>query len=168
MTEKSTPTPLFSAQFMGAVMWALFGTLLLNAVFIFGRPFWDLESHVSSWQEALKYTTRALMLSLPTFIMAGAIFDLATFFHRCDSGERFTARNIETLKSAGQALFWVTLISALFAPTVIAWIDGETRSLVWRTNDLTLGIGAMGIGVFGFANVLSDAVDLQTENDEFV
>ena len=149
-------------------MWVLFVMLILNGLFLFGREFWAGEAAFATFAAGLKYATRSLMLALPTFIFAGAVFDLATFFQRCEEGQAFTERNVKTLKSAGEALFWVVVVSALISPTVVAWIDGETRNFVWRINDLSFGVGAMGIGVFGVANVLSQAVRLQAENDEFV
>jgi len=160
--------PLLDAQTMGIIMWVLFAGLMINLVSVFGAQMQSLDIKAATVSDGFKHITRAVMVGLPTLLLAWAIFDLANFFGRYEVGELFTGGNVKTIKAAGESLFWVAITSALISPTVISWIDGETRGFIWDTNDLTLGVAAMGIGLYGFADILAKAVVLQTENDEMV
>ena len=80
----------------------------------------------------------------------------------------FTRRNVKTLKVSAESLFWAALVSAVIAPTVISWLEREPRGILWETNDLTFGVAAIVVALYGFAIVLVKAVDLKEVNDEMV
>lgn len=164
----SSAKPFLDAQAMGTIMWVLLVGLVINLVSVFGAQMQSLDIRATPFSDEFKHFTRAVMLVLPTLLFAWAVFDLARFFRRYEGGELFTDRNVKVIKSAGESLFWAAIIGALISPTVISWIDGEGRGFIWQTNNLTLGVAAMGIGLYGFADVLAKAVILQAENDEIV
>lgn len=157
-----------NAQVCSILAWMFVVGLSLNFVGIFGGEVGDLDFKGAAFVDAFNRIVRGVMLGLPTLLIALAVYDLARFFDRYEDGQLFTERNVKTIRRAGEGLFWAALASAFISPTIISWIDAETRGFVWDTNDLALGVAAMGVGLYGFANVLKQAVTLKEENDEMI
>lgn len=148
--------------------WVFFVGLIINGGKNMSSELMALDTDVLSFLDLFKGFWIAFLNNLPTFLLAWAIVDLAWFYGRCAEGEVFTRRNVKTLKVSAESLFWAALVSAVIAPTVISWLEREPRGILWETNDLTFGVAAIGVALYGFAIVLVKAVDLKEENDEMV
>jgi hypothetical protein len=111
---------------------------------------------------------RTLAVHMATLFIISALVDFAGFFTRCADGQPFTQRNARTLRSGGEGLIWAAGASALFSPTLVAWIDGDHGGVQLAVNDLALGVGAMGAALLGVALVWNQAVRIRQENDEIV
>ncbi|MEQ9315948.1 MAG: DUF2975 domain-containing protein [Henriciella sp.] len=109
-----------------------------------------------------------LLKAGPTIFIALALIDFAGFFHRCGQGDTFTERNVKTLKGGAESLIAAAVVSGIIKPMILDAIDEPGAYEILDFTDLALGVGLMGVALYGFASVLKDAVALKSENDEFV
>ena len=168
MTEQVKDNFTVDSQIFQILAWICFVSLLLNAGKGMSGMLGAIDMQTASFGELFNGFWKAFLTHLPTFLLAWAVFDLAKFFGRCQEGEVFTRRNVKTLKVSAESLVWAAAVIVVIAPTVISWIDRVSYGIVWDSNDLALGIGAVGLALYGFAGVLSEAVKLKEDNDEMV
>lgn len=168
MENQRTDSFASKAGIYEILAWLLFLGLLANGAKGMSAVLGPVDVKAVSSAEFFNAIWRALALTVPTFMMAWAVLDLAYVFGRCGKGEIFTQRNVKSLKVSGLSLFAAALVSAMIAPSLLAWLDGQPRGFLWVTDNLSLGVAAIGIVLFGFADILAKAVDIKEENDEMI
>lgn len=157
-----------TTQIFQILAWILCATLALNAASAMISELRSVDITTQSFWDGFNSFWIAFLQTLPTILLAWALFDLAQFYGRCADGDVFTDRNVKTLKVASESLFWAAAVSAIIAPTVISWLEREPVGILWQANDLALGVAAIGVALYGFALMLTRAVDIKQENDEIV
>lgn len=155
-------------QIFQILTWILCATLAVNAGSTMHGELMAMDMTTQSFSGRFNHFSIALLTTLPAILLAWAMFDMARFYGRCADGDVFSRRNVKTLKVASESLFWAAAISAVIAPTVISWLERKPVGILWHTDDLSLGVAAIGVALYGFALVLARAVELKEENDEIV
>ncbi|MGB3625268.1 MAG: DUF2975 domain-containing protein [Henriciella sp.] len=158
-----------SYETLSILAWVAVGILALNVTYFIGDEVGGIVfESPGDWIDILKGFMVGLLKAGPTILIAFALTDFAGFFHRCGQGDTFTERNVKTLKSGAESLIWAAFVSGIIAPTILDAVDEPGAHEILDFTDLALGVGLMGIALYGFASVLKDAVAIKAENDEFV
>ena len=153
---------------LAVLAWILVSTLAINAAYIVGDEVGGLIVSETSFAALVNGFGVALVRALPTFLFIAALVDFALLFGRCSDGDVFTRRNLKILRSGGETLLLAAAASAVISPTLLGWIEGDARGVVFEPNDLALGTAGMGLVIGGLALVFRDAVKLKEDNDQFI
>lgn len=121
-----------------------------------------------SWGDVLSAFFVALLVNAPTLIIVGVLGDFSGLFGRTGEGEVFTTRNLKALRSAGHGLIWAAVTSAVIVPTILSWVNGDGRGVIWDVNDLSLGVGAMGLAILGLSHVFVEGIRLKADNEQII
>jgi hypothetical protein len=161
-TEKSYET-------LSILAWVAVSILALNVTYFVGK---QVGAIVYESPGDIITILNGFMVGLlkagPTIFIALAMIDFASFFHRCGQGDTFTERNVKTLKSGAESLIWAAAVSGIVKPLILDALNEPGSHEILDFTDLALGVGLMGIALYGFASVMKDAIALKQENDEFV
>lgn len=146
----------------------LFVMLLLATLADVGGRVSQTPVTSSNWRDILHSFGKALLVNLPNFIFLGVLADFSDLFRRTGEGEVFTARNLRTLRNAGQGLIYAAVASALVVPSALMWIDGEHGGFIWHVNDLAFGTFAMGFALLGFCRIFAEGIRIKTDSDQII
>lgn len=158
-----------SYETLSILAWVAVAVLALNVSVFIGK---EVGGIVYESPRDLIDIFNGFMIGLlkagPTIFIAFALTDFAGFFDRCSKGDTFTERNVKTLKSGAESLIAAAIVSGIIKPMILDAIDEPGAYEILDFTDLALGVGLMGVALYGFASVLKDAVALKSENDEFI
>lgn len=175
MSDGNTKTPRAksdaekSYETLSILAWVAVGILALNISVLVGEEVGGI--FFESPNDAIDIFNGfmiGLLKAAPTILIALALMDFAGFFDRCGKGDTFTERNVKTLKSGAESLVVAAVVSGIIKPMILDAIDEPGAHEILDFKDLALGVGLMGIAIYGFAAVLKDAVALKEDNDQFV
>lgn len=165
LVSTSSSPPAFLTT-LSAVGWAWVGLLTLDVATGVVRA---LASAAGGGpREATHAVGVVLIIALPKLLLLGVLADFAKFFGRVGQGDVYTERNLRTLRSGGEGLVAAAAASAVVVPTLLHWVGGEGGGIEWALNDLTLGVGGMGLAIAGLAHVFREGLQLKRENEQFV
>ena len=148
--------------------WILFAALAVNFAVVMTREIGMLTIGETPFLDVFNGFWRAVLVGLPTLLVAFAVQDAARLFGQFSEGDIFSEANVKTLRSCGDTLILAAFASSLISPTLLSWFDGEGRGFLWRLNDLAIASFAMGAVVRGFGAVMRRGGELKAENDEIV
>lgn len=157
-----------SALWLSVVAWGLFGLMAVDIGNVIRERIGALSPGGDGWLYIGNQFGLGLVEAMPSIFLLFALLDFAHLFRRCSEGQIFTERNVKTLRGGGDSLLLAAAASALVTPTLVEWISGNPGGLHLQANDLTLGVGAMGLAIRGIAHIFREGVLIKKENDEFV
>jgi hypothetical protein len=157
-----------STRHVAMFMWLLLLMLIINISYALGHETGRLLAIESGWRPIAHGVGRALIISLPTILIAMAINEFGLLFWSCGQGDVFTMKNVKTLRMGGDSLVAAALASAIISPTLLDWVDGTNYGFEISVNDLVLGNLAIGLAIHGLANLFQAAVEIKAESDQIV
>lgn len=109
-----------------------------------------------------------LILALPSFLMAGALYELAHVLNAYAEGRFFTLDASKALRKAGESALWAMAFKIVASPTIHSWVSQESRGFIWTFESFDLGLIAFAAAVMVLGRVLEAATAIKAENDEIV
>src|SRR5262249_50907732 len=101
------------------------------------------EEVTPDWQGALNFI-RAVggftVLAAPSFMLAGALFDLSKVLDEYGKGQFFTLKASKAVRSAAEWALWALAFKILISPTLFSWITQEGRGFIWHWEPFDLGL----------------------------
>ncbi|MGE0740929.1 MAG: DUF2975 domain-containing protein [Hyphomonadaceae bacterium] len=111
---------------------------------------------------------RHVILAVPNFLLAGAIYELSKVLDEYGKGQFFTLRASVAVRKAGEDALWALAFKILISPTVYAWVTHEGRGFIWHYEPFDLGLVAFAAFVMVLGRVLEAAARIKAENDQIV
>ncbi|MEZ5996769.1 MAG: DUF2975 domain-containing protein [Hyphomonadaceae bacterium] len=108
------------------------------------------------------------VLTIPSFLLAGALLDLGKVLDEYGKGQFFTLRASSGVRSAAEYALWALGFKIIGSPTLFAWITQEGRGFVWRMEPFDFGLLGFAAFVAVLGRVLEAAARIKEENDEIV
>ncbi len=110
------------------------------------------------------------LLALPSFLLAGACFDLSGVLGEYAEGRFFTPRAAAGVRKAGEGILYAMLFQCVLSPTLYSIVStsGEGRAFTVKLETFDLGLIALGFFVMVMGRVLQAAAAIKAENDEIV
>ena len=111
-----------------------------------------------------------LVLAAPSFMLAGALFELSQVLDEYGKGQFFTLKASVGIRKAAESALWAMAFKVLISPTIYNWIaqTDDIRGVVWRPEPFDLGLIAFAAFVMVLGRVLEAAARIKEENDEIV
>jgi len=111
-----------------------------------------------------------LLLTLPSFILAGVCFDLSGVLGEYAEGRVFTRRASAGVRKAGEGILWAMAFQCVLSPTLYSIVaeGARGRAFTLRFETFDLGLIALGFFIMVMGRVLQAAAALKAENDEIV
>lgn len=109
-----------------------------------------------------------LVLALPGFLMAGALYELGQVLGEFGEGRFFTLKASRSVRKAGESALYAVVFKIVAAPTLYSWITQEGRGFIWQLEPFDLGLLAFAAFVMVLGRVLEAAARIKDENDQIV
>lgn len=111
-----------------------------------------------------------LVLAIPDFMLAGALFELSKVLEEYGKGQFFTLKASIGVRKAAESALWAMAFKVLISPTLFNWITqwDDVRGVVWKLESFDLGLIAFAAFVMVLGRVLEAAATIKQENDEIV
>ncbi len=111
-----------------------------------------------------------LVLAAPSFMLAGALFELSQVLDEYGKGQFFTLKASVGIRKAAESALWAMAFKVVVSPTIYNWIaqTDDIRGAVWRLEAFDLGLIAFAAFVAVLGRVLEAAATIKQENDEIV
>lgn len=111
-----------------------------------------------------------LVLAAPSFMLAGALFELSHVLGEYGKGQFFTLKASAGVRKAAESALWAMAFKVVASPTIYNWIaqTDDIRGVVWRLEPFDLGLIAFAAFVMVLGRVLEAAARIKEENDEIV
>jgi hypothetical protein len=110
----------------------------------------------------------SIVLALPGFLLAGALFELSRVLDEYGKGQFFTLRASKGVRKAGEDALWALAFKILISPTLYTWITHEGRGFIWQMEPFDLGLVAFAAFVMVLGRVLEAAARIKEEHDQIV
>lgn len=149
-------------------------TLLITAALdVFAPGLRALRDIPSGWEGVspmIQIVGAQLLLALPSFILAGACFDLSGVLGEYAEGRFFTRRAAAGVRKAGESILYAMLFQCVLSPTLYSIVSeaGQGRNFTVKFETFDLGLIAIGFFVMVIGRVLQAAAAIKAENDEIV
>lgn len=107
------------------------------------------------------------LAALPSFLLAGALFDLHGVMQEYEQGRFFTAKSSTGVRKVGEALLWALAAKVAIVPFALYFITGE-GNLGLKFEIFDLGLVAIAVFVALIGRVLEAATAIKTENEQII
>ncbi len=108
------------------------------------------------------------IMGLPSFLLAGALFELSRVLDEYGKGQFFTLRASAGVRKAGEAAIWALAFKIVISPTLYNWITRDGGGVSWSMEPFDLGLIAFAGFITVLGRVLEAAARIKAENDEIV
>ncbi len=142
---------------------------LLKLLSLIG-PGADLIAH-GDWRgffESAAPVWRRLVELWPALIYLGGLLSAAAIFGRVAKGELFSRANSKDLAEVGGSLLYGAVASAVLAPWIQSWIDGEYGFSGIHLEMETWVIAVIGGAILVLGRMMTHAGRLQSELDQII
>ena len=125
------------------------------------------------WRGVINFTGAVfsfVILAVPAFMLAGALFELSGVLDEYGKGQFFTLKASAGVRKAAESALWAMAFKVVISPTLFNWVarTDDIRGVVWKLEPFDLGLIAFAAFVAVLGRVLEAAARIKAEIDEIV
>lgn len=113
-----------------------------------------------------------LILAGPAIALVWALWEAQSYLKRVEDGAVWAPATMKLFGRIGECLIAAAVWSALFAPTLTAWVNERGGPLAWQLDAPIVTLAGLGIILIAIARVLGDVLtvagQVKSDNDEIV